>query len=296
MPKLKRSTIIELSMIAIGCAIYALSLDMISAPNRLADGGISGVSLILRHFWNINMGLSTLILNVPLLLLGLHFLSKRSMIYTIWGIICLSFFLSFWHTLSIIEQFNLEHDLFLSAILAGSLSGLGLGIVFRFNGTSGGSDILARIGQIELGISSGQILLAVDAIVLLFSLTYLDIKHMMYTLIASFLLSRVMDWVQQGAYSARGVLIISDAYESIGKMIDLKMDRGLTYLKGLGGYKQDDKRIIYVIVSPREIPMLKQIVHHEDEHAFISIIQVHEALGEGFSYGKRPKHRPIFRK
>ncbi|GFZ26984.1 YitT family protein [Lactobacillus corticis] len=297
MPKIKQKTIVELFMIALGCALYGLSLDMISVPNQLADGGISGITLILRHFWGIDMGVSTLLLNIPLFLLGYHFMGKRLLAYTIWGTLCLSLFLSFWRTVPIIKQFNLEHDLFLSAILAGFLSGVGLGLVFRFNGTSGGTDILARIGQIELGISSGQMLLLFDAIVLTASLSYLDLKHMMYTLLASFVLSRTMDWVQQGAYSARGVLIISDKYEKIGKMIDLEMDRGLTYLKGLGGYQKDEKHVIYVVVSPREVVQLKRIVEHEDPHAFISILEVHEALGEGFTYGQRPKREHlIFRK
>lgn len=287
-----KSTIFELFMIALGCAIYGLSLDMISVPNKLADGGISGISLLLRHFFGINMGLSTLVLNIPLIILGYRFMGKRLLAYTIWGTASLSFFLWFWHLIPIITQLNLEHDLFLSAALAGTLSGLGLGLVFRFNGTSGGTDIIARICQLKFGISSGKMLLACDAIVLFISLSYLDIKHMMYTLLASFILSKVMDAVQQGAYTARGLIIISDKYKEIGKMIDLKLDRGFTYFKALGGYKQDEKRVIYVVVSPREIPLVKQLIEQEDPRAFVNIIEVHEALGEGFTY--KQKHTHLF--
>ncbi|MCT7862460.1 MAG: YitT family protein, partial [Lactobacillus crispatus] len=199
MRKIDKSILIDILMIALGCAIYALSLDMISVPNKLADGGLSGISLLLRHFWGINMGLSTLVLNIPLILLGYRFMGKRLLAYTIWGTLSLSFFLWFWHSVPIIKQLDLEHDLFLSAISAGLLSGIGLGLVFRYNGTSGGTDIIARICQIKFGISSGKMLLACDAIVLFASLSYLDIKHMLYTLLASFVLSRVMDTVQQGA-------------------------------------------------------------------------------------------------
>ncbi|WP_103661849.1 YitT family protein [Lactobacillus sp. HT06-2] len=287
-------TLLEIFMIALGCAIYALSLDMISVPNKLADGGISGITLLLRHFWGINMGLSTLILNIPLIILGYRFMGKRLLAYTIWGTVSLSFFLWLWRLIPIITQLNLEHDLFLSAALAGTLAGFGLGLVFRFNGTSGGTDIIARICQLKLGISSGKVLLFCDAVVLFISLSYLDIKHMMYTLLASFILSRVMDTVQQGAYSARGLLIISDKYQEIGRMIDLKLERGFTYLNALGGYQQDPKRVIYVVVSPREIPMIKQLIRQEDPKAFVTIIEVHEALGEGFTYN-RP-HHILFRK
>ncbi|MCT3602993.1 YitT family protein [Lactobacillus acidophilus] len=290
MQKIKKHTLIEICMIALGCAIYGISLDMISVPNKLADGGISGISLILRHFWGINMGLSTLILNIPLILIGYRFMGKRALAYTIWGTLCLSFFLWFWRSVPIIKQLDLEHDLFLSAISAGLLSGLGLGLVFRYNGTSGGTDIIARVCQIKLGISSGKVLLFCDAVVLFASLSYLDIKHMLYTLLASFVLSRVMDTVQQGAYTARGLLIISDKYKQIGQMIDLKLERGFTYLNALGGYKQDKKRVIYVVVSPREIATIKQLIRQEDPNAFVSIIEVHEALGEGFTYNQKKHH------
>ena len=295
MKRINKATFIDLLMIALGCAIYGISLDMISVPNKLADGGLSGISLILRHVWGINMGLSTLILNIPLILLGYRFMGKRLLAYTIWGTVSLSFFLWFWRSVPIIKQLDLEHDLFLSAISAGVLSGIGLGLVFRYNGTSGGTDIIARICQIKFGISSGKMLLFCDAVVLFASLSYLDIKHMMYTLLASFILSRAMDTVQQGAYSARGLLIISDKYEQIGQMIDLKLERGFTYFKALGGYKQDEKRVIYVVVAPREIPAIKQLIKQEDPNAFVSILEVHEALGEGFTY-KQKRHHFFIRK
>lgn len=291
MPKINyKKVTFELIMVSLGCAIYALSLDMISVPNQLADGGLSGVTLILHHFWNIDMGLATLVLNIPLIILGYRYMGKLLLAYTIWGTVSLSFFLWLWRLFPIITQLNLDHDLFLSAILAGTLSGFGLGIVFRYNGTSGGTDIIARIFQIKFGISSGKMLLLCDAVVLFASLSYLDIKHMMYTLLASFILSRVLDTVQQGAYSARGLLIISDHYQEIAKMIDLELERGFTYLNALGGYQENEKKVIYVVVSPREIPQIKQLIHHEDPNAFVTIFEVHEALGEGFTYKTKKNH------
>ncbi|GGG32847.1 membrane protein [Lactobacillus apis] len=263
---------------------------MISAPNQLTDGGISGITLLLRHFWGINMGLSSLLLNIPLIILGYRFMGKRLLAYTIWGTLWLSFFLWFWRLVPIIYQLNLEHDLFLSAILTGTLSGIGLGLVFRYNGTSGGTDIIARICQIKYGLSSGKVLLFCDAIILFASLSYLDLKHIMYTLVASFILSRVMDTVQQGAYSARGLLIISDNYEKIAEMIDLKLDRGFTYLEARGGYKKTKRPVIYLVVSPREIPAVKELIAAEDPKAFVSVIEVHEALGEGFTYKQKRQH------
>ena len=112
----------------------------------------------------------------------------------------------------------------------------------------------------------------------------------MYTLVASFILSRVMDTVQQGAYSARGLLIISENYEKIAEMIDLKLDRGFTYLEARGGYKKTKRPVIYLVVSPREIPAVKELIAAEDPKAFVSVIEVHEALGEGFTYKQKRQH------
>lgn len=294
MKKINSKLYLELFIIALGCAIYGFGIDAISIPNRLADGGLTGITLILFHWWQINPGLSTLILNIPLIIIGYRYLGKRLFWETVWGTLCLSFFLWMWRYVPIIKQLNLEHDLFLSAISVGILSGFGLGLVFRFNGTTGGTDIIVRIFQMQFGIASSRTLFALDAIVLTLSLSYLDLKHMLYTLLASFVVAQVMELVQQGAYRAVGVFIISDKYKEIGKMIDLKLERGFTYIKAEGGYKLDDKRIIYCIISPREIPLIKSIVLQEDPHAFMSIFDVHEALGEGFSYAR--KRTMFFRK
>lgn len=294
MKKHQKQFLIELIMIALGCAIYALGIDAISIPNKLADGGLTGISLILNYWWHINPGLSTLVLNIPLILIGYRYLGKKLLLETIWGTLCLSFFLWIWRYVPIIYQLNLEHDLLISAILVGLLSGLGLGLVFKYNGTSGGTDIIARILQMQYGIPSGKTLLTLDAVVLTASLSYLDIKHMMYTLIASFILARVMDSVQQGAYRAVGIFIISDKYKEIGNLIDLKLERGYTLINAEGGYNQKDKCMIYCIVSPREITTIKKLALSEDPKAFMSIFNVHEALGEGFSYKR--KRRTIFRK
>lgn len=107
---------------------------------------------------------------------------------------------------------------------------------------------------------------------------------MLYTLVGSYFLAKIADYVQEGSYAAKGVIIISDKYLNIAKMINLNLDRGYTYLLAEGGYQNDTKKIIYCVVSPRELSNLKSIVLNEDKKAFVSIIDVHETLGEGFTY------------
>ena len=132
--------------------------------------------------------------------------------------------------------------LFIAGVLAGLFSGFGIGIVFKYGGTTGGTDIIARILDLKLGIPVGKSLLGLDAFVLTISLTYLDIKHMIYTLLASFVLARITDSIQAGAYAARGLFIISDKYEQIAKMIDVQLDRGYTFLNAEGGYDHSAKQ------------------------------------------------------
>nr|TVV06251.1 YitT family protein [Lactobacillus jensenii] len=284
------SFIIELIMIALGSAIYGLSINMISIPNQLTDGGLSGISLLLFHWWKVNLGFSTIILNIPLILIGFRFLGKKLMIETLWGTICLAFFLNFWRLIPIINQLNLEHDLLLAAISAGLLSGLGLGIVFRYNGTTGGSDIIARILQQEKDIKSRKTFFIIDVIVLVLSLSYIDIRHIMYTLIASYIATTLIDIVQQGGNKAKAVFIISDKYEEIAKMIDLELDRGFSFLNGEGGFDRSQKHIIYCIVANYEIQAVKAIVLREDPKAFMTIFDANEALGEGMSYNRKKRN------
>lgn len=276
-----------LFMIALGTAIYALGVVAINIQNNLAEGGLTGVTLILRYWLHIDPALSTLVLNIPLILLGYRSMGKKALFYTVWGTGSLALFLFVWQRIPIISQLNLEHDLFIAAVLAGLIGGFGAGIVFKFGGTTGGTDIIARILELKLNLPIGRTLLAVDFLVLTASLSYLNIKQMMYTLFASFVFSNVVNFTQEGSYSAKGVLIISNKYEQIGRLIDLKLDRGYTYLMAEGGYQNDEKKIIYSVVSRAEIPALKDLILTEDPNAFISIIEVHEVFGEGFSQNKK---------
>ncbi|WP_025023448.1 YitT family protein [Companilactobacillus nodensis] len=281
---------LEILMITLGCAIYSFSLDMISIPNGLADGGLSGITLIIRYFLHINLGVSTLILNIPLILIGIRFLGKRAMLYTLYGTVCLSLFLILWSKQTFIKPLPLHHDLLLSSVAAGILSGFGIGLVFRFNGTTGGSDIIARVGQVKYGVSSGKGILIMDYVVLFLSLSYLDFYHIMYSLIVSFVLARVIDAVQEGPNRAKALFIISDKYQEIAQIIDITFDRGWTYLNAEGGYQNDEKKIIYLIIQPREVPQLKQLIRSVDSKAFVTVLNAHEVIGEGFSYERKRYH------
>lgn len=280
-------TLRDFSVMIIGTAIFAFAIVYLNIPNDLAEGGITGITLILRALFGINPALSTLVLNIPLIFIGRKYLGLRTFYYTIVGTLALSFWLAVWQEISIV--IDLEHDLLIAALLGGVITGIGSGLVYRVGGTTGGSDILARILEKYFGISVGRSLLIFDSLVLIASLSYIDLNKMMYTLIFAYVFSRVIDSVLDGGYSAKGLLIMSEKNEEIAPILMRELDRGITFLNGEGGFAQIDKRIIYIVLTPREISQAKEIIHEFDKNAFISIINVHEVLGEGFSYKRKKK-------
>jgi len=280
----KRFDLKDILCILIGTSLYAFGLVSFNIANNLAEGGVTGITLILRALFSINPAYSTLVINIPLILIGGKILGKRSFYYTIFGTIALSAFLWFWQKFPVV--INLDHDLLIASLLAGLAAGLGSGLVYRVGGTTGGTDIIARILEKNFGVSMGRSLLIFDVIVLILSLSYIDVKRMMYTLIVSFVFSRVVDSVLDGAYAAKGILIISKHSQDIGEVLMATLERGVTYLNGAGGFSQVDKKVLYIVVSPSEITEVKRIATELDPKAFVSVINVHEAIGEGFTYAK----------
>lgn len=277
-------TVKEVVMIMVGTSIYAFGLVYLNIANHLAEGGVSGITLILRALFGIDPAYSTLLINIPLILIGGKILGKRSLAYTVLGTVSLSAFLWIWQRVPL--QINLQHDLLIVSLLAGLIAGTGSGLVYRMGGTTGGSDIIARILEKNYGISMGRSLLVLDVIVLLASLTYIDLKRMMYTLIVSYVFSRVIDSILNGGYSAKGILVVSNKNEEIAPLLMTGLERGVTFLSGEGGFSGHSKKIIYMVVSSSELNEVKRIVHEIDEKAFLSIINVHEVEGEGFTYLK----------
>lgn len=278
----------DIALIIIGTGIYAFGLIYLNIPNRLAEGGVSGITLILRALLGINPAISTLVLNIPIILLGGRILGRRSFIYTIIGTLGLSGWLQIWQHIPI--QIDLQHDLLIAALSAGIVAGFGSGLVYRVGGTTGGSDVIARILEKNYGISIGKTLFALDIVVLIASLTYIDLKLMLYTLIFSYVFAYIVDSILDGGYSAKGVLVISNHSEEIAPILMEELERGVSFLNGEGGYSGVEKKIIYIVVSQREISTVKEIIHQIDEKAFVSIINVHEVEGEGFTFLK-PKRK-----
>ncbi|WP_108671142.1 YitT family protein [Peribacillus acanthi] len=268
--------------ILFGAMIFAFGLVHFNMQNHLAEGGFTGITLILYQLFSINPSYTNLILNIPLFLIGWKFLGRVSFIYTIIGTVGLSVWLWIFERYQII--IDLDDDLMLVALFAGGFIGVGLGIIFRYGGTTGGVDIIARLAHRYIGWSMGRTMFLFDAIVIVASLlTYLKYKEGMYTLIAVFIGARVIDFMQEGAYSARGAMIISDKNDEIAAKIMKDLERGVTVLKGYGSFTKNEREVLYCVVGKNEIVRLKNSITSVDPHAFVSVSIVHDVLGEGFT-------------
>jgi len=263
--------------ITVGAYIFSFGLNYFTIANQLSEGGFTGIALLLNYIFEWSPSIIILVLNIPLFILGWYYLGRSSMIYTIIGTLLVSLFI--WLTKGFQRPIP---DLLLVSLYAGVTLGIGLGIIFRFGGTTGGVDIIARLANKHLGWSMGKTMFLFDAFVITCSALFIGLEKAMYTLVAVFVAARVIDFVQEGAYAAKAATIISDHAPEIATKIMSDMGRGATLLKGKGGYTGSDKEVLYCVISRNELTRLKQIVYSVDHKSFIVVSNVHDVLGEGF--------------
>ncbi|MFL4359059.1 YitT family protein [Streptococcus uberis] len=281
----------KLLLITIGVAIYAFGFVNFNMANKLAEGGVAGITLMIHALLGINPAYTTLLLNVPLFILGARIFGRKSLALTIYGTVSMSFFIWLWQKSPI--EMGLENDMMLVSVVAGLFSGVGSGLVFRYGATTGGTDIIGRIAEEKFGIKLGQTLLFVDAIILTASLTYIDLKHMLYTLVASFVFSQVLTVVQNGGYTIRGMIIITKHSKAAAQAIQTEINRGVTYLKGEGAYSGNEYNVMYVTLSPNEVREVKRILAELDPDAFISIVDVDEVVSSDFKIRRKNYDKPV---
>jgi len=284
---LKEIRLKNIVFILIGSAIFSFGLVHFNMQNNLAEGGFTGITLLLYFLFHIDPSISNLVLNIPIFFIGWKMLGRTMFTYTIVGTVSLSVFLAIFQRFQI--HMPLQHDLALAALFAGVFIGTGLGIIFKFGGTTGGVDIIARLINKHYQVAMGRTMFIFDACVITISLTYLNYKEAMYTLVAVFVAAKVIDFMQEGAYAAKGAMIISEKDDIIQKKITEEMERGVTILKGVGSYTKQERNVLYCIVPKNELVHLKSVVTSVDPHAFVSVSDVHDVLGEGFTLDEHKK-------
>lgn len=270
--------IIEILGTVLGSAIMAIGVSVFLLPNQLSTGGFSGLATIIYYFLNLPIGLVTIILNLPLLIIALYKLGVKFIGKTIIGTVSLSFFLD------IFDKFpTLTEDRFLACIYGGIIVGFGTAIILRVGASTGGTDLISNIVKgYKPSIKMGNVIMWIDTIiVILNTLAFQKIEIGLYSAIAIFLLGKVLDVAFEGINFTKLIIIISDKSEEIALKIQ-EIERGVTGLYGKGMYTES-KKLILVCASPRKyVASIRKIAKEIDENSFIIISNAREVYGEGF--------------
>ena len=281
----KKDIFMTYFFILIGTFIMAVAANFFYESNHIITGGFTGLGIVIRYlsgkFFNykIPLWMTNLILNVPLLILGFKCLGKKFILRTILAIGLFSSMLYLTRDLKI-KNFD---DMMISALYGGILTGFGLGLVFRKNSSTGGSDLIASIINFKRReISVAKILFLTDVIIISIGLFIFGIKNAMYAIIAEFITSKVLDLVLEGFIFSKSVFIISNKPDLIANKILNDLKRGVTSLKGQGMYTRKDKNVLFCVLNAREIFKLKAMIKEIDENAFIIVNDAQEVLGNGF--------------
>jgi uncharacterized membrane-anchored protein YitT (DUF2179 family) len=271
--------------IAVGAVLIALSADIFAIPNQVVPGGLTGIATILHYTLRVPVGLTTLLFNIPLVLAGYRWSGgRRFAARTLFATSVMAL------TIDLLANrvHSLTTDPLLYTIYGGLLDGLGMGLVFRARGTTGGTDIMAQLLNRWTGVSLGAWLLVLNAAILSAAGLMLGWERALYALILSYVSSRAIDLVQEGISYHKSALIISGHADQVKEAILQQLARGVTVLHGQGGYTGIARDVLLSVVRQSEISQLKQLVYAIDPAAFMIIGQAQEVLGEGF---QRPDSR-----
>lgn len=277
-----RKWFLSYSLIIIGSFILAASLVLFITPYKIVPGGVYGISIVLHYLFGTPVGLMALCFDIPLTLIGLKILGPRFGFKTVLGFSLTAIFTDtltyFWGYEPLVQG-----DALLSSIFGGVLLGIGLGLIFKAKATSGGSDIIAMIINKRTKIPLGQLIIIVDSVIVLFGLVvFQDWKIPLYSWIVIFITGKVIDIVLEGLSYDKSLFIISDKHEEIRDKIINNLNRGGTYIDGRGMFSMTERKIIFTVVSRRELALLQEYIHKIDPYAFMTVIDATEILGEGF--------------
>ncbi|PLR78226.1 hypothetical protein CU633_06835 [Bacillus sp. V3-13] len=269
--------ILEYFYVLAGSAIVAIAFNVFLLPNRVASGGVSGISTILDAVFGWEPAYVQWAFNIPLFVAGLILLGKQFGAKTLAGTIFLPFvvFLS-----NDLEPWT--NDPLLGSLFGGIGAGLGLGIVFRGKASTGGTDLAAQIITKYTGFSLGRSVALIDGLIVLSAAAVFDIERGLYALIGLYVTSKTIDFVQVGFGRSKMAMIITNKQEEVREAVLIKIDRGVTKLSAYGGYTDHERPILMCVVDQTEFTKLKQLVKSIDPTAFVIVMDAAEVLGEGF--------------
>ena len=274
-------SVMDTLLIAGGTLLQALAMRLFLVPAHLVSGGVSGLAQIIHFYTSWSIGLMVFLGNVPLLVLGWRYLGGRRFAFrTAFAVLAFSLLVDL--VAPFLPAQGLTDDPLLNTLFGGVISGVGYGLVYRGRGTSGGSDILARILNHWRGIPISQSYLMVDSLIILAAGFSFGWENALYALVVLYVSGIAAEGVTEGWNVVRTALIITAHPEEVAQQIMIQMERGVTMLPARGGYTGAERTVIYTVVSRSEVSQVKALVHEADPGAFMVIGHAHEVLGEGF--------------
>ncbi|OOM11276.1 YitT family protein [Clostridium saccharobutylicum] len=277
-----KAEIVDILVIFLGCLIASLGVNLFLSHAKLLSGGATGIGLLLQYTVGIPAGIAVLLVNIPLLAISYRKLNRSFTIYTTIGMLSLS--ISLMITKPLVNLVNLDNlDLLLYCIYGGVLCGIGYGLVFLKNGSTGGTDIITMLIRKKYStFNIGSLGFSLNIIIILIGAYISGIPEALYTFISLFIQSTVLDRMLKGFSSKKLLLILTDKEEDVINYVIKDLHRGITSLFAEGEYTHDRKKMLYCIVTTRQMIELKNTIHKIDPKAFITIVDISEVRGKGF--------------
>ena len=276
--------------ILLGCLIAASSINLFVVPSNLLTGGVTGIAIIFYFLAGLPIGLQTLAYNVPLLIASYKLLGKKYTLDVVIGTVMFSLALD---ATKFLNGMLPVDDLMLASIYGGIFNGIGYGIVFRMNGSTGGFDILGAIFKKYYSMEIGSVIFGFNCLIVAIAGGLFSIQGAMFTLICMYVTSQMTNKIIDGFNRRKAILIVSNKATDIADGIIADIGRGVTFLNGEGAYTGDPKKIVMVVVSMTQIAKIKIIVNTVDRNAFMLILSASEVMGRGFTRPNR--HNVKFR-
>ncbi len=274
-----KNIIIEISGTILGAFIIAIAVSLFLLPNKLSSGGVAGIATITYYLLNMSMGISMLLINIPLFLMSIWKVGKTFFVKSVIGTISLSIFTDILDKLT-----PLTHDKFLACIYGGILMGVGTAILLKVNSSTGGSDLASYIAKAyKPTVKVGEIIAILDIIIVVLNMIFLkEIEIGLYSAIAIYIMGKIIDILFEGIYFTKLIYIVSEKSEEIAKEIGKNIGRGTTGIYGKGMYTNKDKLILMCAVTRKDIAKAIQIIRKIDKKSFVIITNSREVLGLGF--------------
>ncbi|WP_079524530.1 YitT family protein [Solibacillus isronensis] len=272
-----KSSVMEYVFVIVGAAVIAFGFNVFLFPNQVASGGVSGISTILHGMFGWNAGIVQYAFNIPLFIAGVLVLGKKFGIKSFIGTIALPFFVILTESW---DPWTLNP--LLGAIFGGIVVGLGIGLVFKGNASTGGTDLLAQIITKYTGLTLGTSVLFIDGLIAVSAAIVFDLEKGLYALIGLYVTTKTIDIVQLGFSQSKMVYIITQKETDVRDAIYKEINRGITRLPAFGGYTGEERPVLMVVVYQTEFTRLKQVLKNVDPQAFVIVSDAYEVLGEGF--------------